>query len=153
MSQVIPALPATHEERLEYTQGLRVMVVDHLTLDDDGQRQVPKDKDERILLMSTLVDMDRTTLGAMKIKSDDAATKQNNMVAGALQRLSERMGSKDMFRVEREVGEVYEHEPPAIREDLLPEIDLVPGELGQGVENLTYKEFQKKIETEGAKPY
>lgn len=150
MSHVIPSLPSTHEERLEYTQGLRVMMVDHLTLDDDGQRLIPKDKDDRLLLMSTLVDMDRTTLGAMKIKSDDAATKQNNLVAGALQRLSEQIGSRDMLRVEP--GEVYDHQPPVVRDDLLPSFEPVPGELGQGIENLTYKEFQQKIENDQAKP-
>lgn len=144
---------ATNEDRLDSNQRLRHRMIDSLVDSasahpDNGGCPIPTSAEDRGLLMELLRDSDRTSLGAMKIKSDNAQSQRDAILAGALHQLSQKIG-RDVFRAGGD-GEVYDGEVvrPAIAgprhvepEGALPNIEPVPGEMGQGTETLTYSQM------------
>lgn len=132
-------LPQTSEERLEFSQSIRHQLAQELMKDG----KIPDSADDRELLLKTIEHMDRTTLGAMKIQTDDKRAARDQLVAAALVDLSQKIGSAKLFRKEG-----AEREPITIPADALPDVDLVEGELSTSQENLNYKEFEQRMRRE-----
>lgn len=128
-------LPESLEDRLEYTQSLRTEVVDALT-----SHGIPTDKDNVVLLLGTLKDMDAQTLGKMKQNNDDNAGAADRLVARAIAMMAQRQGSSSSMRVEAPVQRA------AIPLDSqLPDVEVVPGELDQGGHTITYNEMASRF--------
>lgn len=127
-------LPSSPEERLELTQRMRHKLVNALT--EDGRR-IPTDPDGAKLVLLALNDMDRTTLGAMKQKGEDSRSAADQLVAQALLTLGNRIGSNKVLREDAPVA----HRVPQVDDSLLPEIEVVPGEMDVGTQSITYQDL------------
>lgn len=127
------ALPTNQEERLELTQKMRLKLVNKLT--DDG-RELPKDPETAKLILTALNDMDRTTLGTMKQRSDDKAAAADQLVARALLELGNKIGSNKVLREEQPLPRVVR-----VDDSALPEISVVPGEMDVGVQSISYNDL------------
>lgn len=64
------------ESALDYTQGLRKRLVDEMT-----KESLPIDKDNRLLLLSSLNDIDKQVLMLKKIASDEKTADTDRKVA------------------------------------------------------------------------
>lgn len=135
---IVPDLPATHEERLEFTQGVRMQLT--AALMEGGQ--VPTDKEGATLLLSTLKDMDGATLGAMRQKTDNQAGARDQLVAQALIELSRQKGGRSDLRVEDPLIRAKTIRPSDAD---LPEIHTVDGETETGTSSITYGELAAKF--------
>lgn len=136
-------VPMTHEESLAFTQGLRKRLVHDLTA---GCTKIPTSPEEAKLMLETLNDMDRTTLGHMRQKSEDKTAARDQLLAEAMLQFARQAGSKSLFR-SNEVPDVVERVPrrPPIDDSLLPEIELLPGELDVGLHNISYNELSDRF--------
>ena len=139
------ALPTQLEERLEITQKMRMKMVNILT--EDGNR-IPTDADSAKLVLQALNDMDRTTLGTMKQKTDDNKAASDQILARALLKLGEHQGSRSLLRSDTPVAPRVER----VDDSLLPEISVVPGEMDVGTQNISYGELAGRFSRNAQQP-
>lgn len=132
-------LPSTNEDRLELTQNVRLQFVQLITA---GGTRIPTDQEQGKLLLTALNDMDKTTLGAMRQKSDDGKMAKDQLVAEALLALGQKMGNNSAFRVENPQPRSI---PLLIDESLLPEVVVVPGEIDTGVQSIAYTDLANRF--------
>jgi hypothetical protein len=141
VTPIVPeVLPASHEERLEMTQGVRIKMM--VALAPGGK--VPTDKDGVKMLLDTMKDFDSQELGIMRQKTDDNNAKKDQIVAQALLELANRSGSSSVMRVDG---------PPVQRAAIpldseLPDIEVVPGELETGSHTITYSDMAGRFSRE-----
>lgn len=131
-------IPATPEERLEFTQGVRFQLVDALI--DNGK--VPTDKDGVTLLLNTLKGIDDQTLGVMRQKTDNQAGARDQLVAQALIELARQKGGRSQLRVEDPLDRAKVIKPSDAD---LPEIHTVDGETETGTHAITYNDLAAKF--------
>lgn len=134
VTPIVPSvMPATHEERLELTQGVRLKMMDALA----PGGKVPVDKDGVKMLLDTMKDFDSQELGIMRQKTDDSMAAKDQLVAQALVEIARRQGGRSGLRVD---GPVVQR--TAIPSDSdLPDITTVPGEMDTGGHTISYNEL------------
>lgn len=115
-------------EELKYTKDIRGRIVN--TLIKDG---IPTDPKLLAPLLTTLSDMDRTTLTKMRIKTDNKLA-DNQMDTNAII-------TKLLTSVKVSALAVSGDSVRQISADL-PSIEIVPGEIDIGTINSTYEEFE-----------
>lgn len=128
-------LPEGNEGRLELSQQMRVKLLNSLT--QQGTR-IPTDGESAKLVLQVLNDMDKTTLGVMKQKSDDSAAQRDQIIAMAMMEMNKRLGGRSMLRVDDAATRARE---VAVDDALLPEVLPAPGEMDIGAHNITYREL------------
>lgn len=132
------ALPVTQEARLELTQGMRVKLLNALVKDGT----IPTDQDGAKLVLAVLDSMDKTTLGAMRQKTDDKSAQADQIVAQALLTLGQKIGTGSTLRITDPCARAkHVH----VDDSQLPDIDLVPGELDTGTHAISYNELAGKF--------
>ena len=118
---------------LEFTRSVRKRIVSTLT-----EKDIPKDPDELRLLLTTLTDLDRSSLGRMKIKSDDKNTSDSINAQAAIATLLMKVDPTRVASIGR-----TERSIPTLGNDVSPP-DLIDGETSIGTQTGTYEDFASK---------
>lgn len=134
------------EELLGYTQGIRRrMAAAIMGIEMQGDGKVPNDPDQQRILLTTLSDIDKTTLTVRKLESEvkqgDADRQAGIMIAKLMSRAN-LMGNVFEQKDFVEGSDVRVPEHPAI----LFEGDISPAELEQGMSSLNYAGFKAEYE-------
>jgi hypothetical protein len=114
---------------LEYTRGKRRQIIDKLT-----EKGVPESEETVSLLLTALNDMDRTSLGKKRIKVDSDMSANNKAAADLISSIFNMPDSKK-FGLSGGVGTI-----PTV-DGLLPQVELIEGEMRVGVSLLDYDTF------------
>lgn len=123
---------------LERTQALRLRLLDRLV----GDGEVPTDKDTVQLILQTAADADRAALGNKRIKTEDKNAEADRLASKVIATIYSRVGNTNPFEVP--VGDHVSTSAPAHPETLLDGVVPVPGELDQGISNMTFDTFGKE---------
>jgi hypothetical protein len=138
MTDVINERPFENDDETHnFTQGIRKKIV--LAMMPAGN--IPNDPDNIKLIAGLLTDIDRTTLGRAKIKSDEniANTQMlTEVVTATLLKVDPNKIFGEHTRVEREI--------PMISVDQIPDPILVEGELDEQSEPISYDAFMERFE-------
>lgn len=122
------------EDVIETTQNLRLALVQKMI--SEG---LPSDRREIRMLAEILRDTDTNALTAKKLNNEEKAINQASAVAKNIADIANSIGQgKNPFAAPGAVRDI-----PREASDLLPEIELVPGQTHQGVEKLNYDDFVK----------
>lgn len=123
------SISASDEESLVFTQSVRNRLIKEMT-----KEGIPKDKDDRYLLLAALDSMDGTTLKKAKIVSEDKKNKANSAIAQNIAQvlLQNRKARQQMPTLENP-------ELPKFIEDPV----LVPGETDVGIHDMDFKTFME----------
>lgn len=136
----------TAEEALAFTQNLRRRMAAHIMgIQMPGEGAVPNDPDQQRILLTTIADMDRTTLTARKIETEARQ--------GDADRAASMMIAKVMAHAHLK-GNIYE--APVNPDNTVvvlpehPEIlfdgDISAAELEHGMSSLSYRDFKQEFE-------
>lgn len=117
------------KQDLEYTKKLRIKIVEATMVNG----AVPADFKEKTILLQTLADMDRITLGKMRIKSDEKTAAQNENAAAIIATALTQVRPADFKTVST-------RSMPELSTDI-PVPVLIPGETDVGTKHLTYDDF------------
>lgn len=130
----------TDDDVLRYTQGTRKKLIDEIT-----NKGMPEGKDERIILLAALSDMDKVALGNKRIGAAEKLSESDKLVAKTIIEIGKKFGTVNPF--ENNEGDIlegiYERE---VDLDLLPPPNTVPGETDVGITDLKYDEFVDMME-------
>lgn len=118
----------SEEQELIQTQEVRKRIVTHLM--SDG---VPKDPESMNFLLKALSDSDKSSLGRMKVKSDE---KNAGIMAGGSAFIAEVLKATQVRNL---VGDAKDVAAPVLP-DTVPKPDLVPGETHIGTKVILSKE-------------
>ena len=136
------------DDILNFTQGIRKDFVDELV-----KPGLPSDKDDRGLLLELLKDMDRTSLGRMKMNVKERELDMAAQTQMALERITRQFGERSPFLAkdpsEKLDATVIEQAAPHLNNNELPELTLVEGETLVGVEEIRYDSFMAEAEQKG----
>lgn len=136
------------DQILNFTQGIRKDFVEEII-----RPGLPTDKDDRGLLLELLKDMDRTSLGRMKMNVKERELDMAAQTQLALERITKQFGERSPFLAkdtsETIEGEYVEVSAPIIPETELPTLELVEGETLVGVEEIRYDSFMAEAEEKG----
>ena len=119
---------------LEYTRSKRRQIIDKLT-----EKGVPESEETVSLLLTALNDMDRTSLGKKRIKVDSDMSANNKAAADLIANIFNMPDSKKLG-MGQGVGSI-----PSI-EGMLPQVELIEGEMRVGVSLLDYDTFMAEQE-------
>jgi hypothetical protein len=119
---------------LEYTRSKRRQIIDKLT-----EKGVPESEETVSLLLTALNDMDRTSLGKKRIKVDSDMSANNKAAADLIANIFNMPDSKKLG-MGQGVGSI-----PSV-EGLLPQVELIEGEMRVGVSLLDYDTFMAEQE-------
>lgn len=121
-------------EDLEYTRKIRKNVVTELT-----SKGIPVgDTDHLRILATILTDMDRASLGKMKIKSEDSNSKNNIDAQSAIATM---LAQVDPSRIK--LAGKSDRQTPVLGNDI-PSPIINPGETAIGTQSSSYDEFASK---------
>lgn len=137
VSPVEPIEPMSNEAVLQYTQQLRRRVADRLT-----QHGLPDDIKEAKLLLETLDGMDRASLAAMKIQSDEKIAGDSNITLKLIAEMENNLKGNP-FRLKS--GSVERPAPSIEEASGLPQLELVPGETDIGVFTEDINDFLNRV--------
>ncbi len=126
---------STELEDLEFTRSIRKRAVGMIV----GEKIPVTDSEQMKILTTLLTDLDRASIGRMKIKSDD---KGNNAVANSQALIAEFL-TKVVPQNIKHANSGLTRSAPTLGSDI-PDPLLVPGETAIGTTNSTYDEFSKK---------
>lgn len=112
------------QQRIEFTLKTRESIVRSLMTNN----QLPKDPNDRSVIMAALDGMDRTVLSKAKIKSDDNASKGQAEIAKTMAEMLLRVDSR------KSIARTVDVEATVV----LPDIELVEGETYIGVQPVKY---------------
>lgn len=115
------------QQRIEFTLKTRQDIVRSLM----PNGQLPKDPNDRSVILASLDGMDRTVLSKAKIKSDDNASKGQAETAKIMAEMLLRVDSRKPASRTVDVEDAV----------VLPEITLVEGETFIGVQPVKYNEI------------
>lgn len=137
------------DQVLNFTQGIRKEVV--MSLVSSG---VPQDNKDRSALLETLRDMDKTSLGVMKLNTKERELDIGARTQMALQRLTETLGVQNPMAVSQDTPiDGTATRVPQLSLDAVPQVELAEGETLVGIENIRYEEFMATAVEKGiAKP-
>lgn len=149
MSDDVSSLPAPVEgmgddDVLSFTQRHRKNLVDEIT-----REGLPKDKGDRIVLLTALGDMDRTALGNKKIGSKEKTSMADRMAALAIAKIAGQFGGQSPFEAQpgTAASVAPRRGPVTLKDDGLGELTLAPGETEVGVSDIGFDEFMSMMET------
>ena len=121
------------EAVIETTQRVRLGITKSILKDG-----IPTDRRDVRLLNEILRDMDTNALTAKKLDVEEKAVNEASVVAKNVTDILAAVGrGKNPFSAGATVREVPKEE------NILPQIDTVPGQMDQGVEKLEYSDFVK----------
>lgn len=136
----------TAEEALAFTQNLRRRMAAHIMgIQMPGEGALPNDPDQQRILLTTIADMDRTTLTARKIETEarqgDADRAASMMIAKVMAHahLKGNIYETDV-NVENAVVVLPKHP------EVLYEGEISPAELEHGLSSLSYRDFKQEFE-------
>lgn len=115
---------------LEFTRSKRKEIVTALT-----KKGIPEDPEQVRLLTGVLTDLDRASLGKMKIKSDDNNNSDNINAQGAIAAMLMKMDPSAIIargRTDRQI--------PTLP-NFVPKPDIIPGETLIGTQTGSYEGF------------
>src|SRR5574343_366643 len=137
----------TGAEQIKKNQRIRNLLVDKLTKDGSV---ITEDPDTVKLLLEVMKDSDRTTLSELKINTDDQNAQQDRLAAMTIAQVGRQMGAANPF--ERVVNPTDGDDSRSTANGaLLPEIELVPGNIDIGTSTETYDSFMAKMEPDGVR--
>ena len=120
------------EQRLEYTQAKRKMVIEDLM----KEGKAPQDKGEKMVLLTALSDMDKVSLTKLKIKADEKQADTTSQASAILSRFLTMVVPNKVRHFDPDI------KTPVLGEEI-PAIELVDGETAVGTQNVNYETFQK----------
>ena len=115
---------------LEFTRSKRKEIVGKLT-----SQGIPGDTDELRLLAGVLTDMDRASLGKMKIKSEDSNNSDNINAQAAIAAMLVKMDPAKIIQAGKS-----ERQIPTLPASV-PSPDIIPGETTVGTQSGSYEAF------------
>ena len=121
-------------EDLNYTRDVRKVIVSSMI----SGNEPPKDAREKAILLQALADMDRATLGKMRIKVDEGVGNAQAAVASFLSQLFVNPDLKKVGVDDSRSGSVPELDPA------IAPSKLVDGELDTSSKSESYDEFIKR---------
>ena len=121
---------------LEYVRRKRIQVIDKLT-----EKGVPEDNESVSLLLGALNDMDRTSIGKKRIKVEADSVAVNKQAAELIASIYSQPNSK---KIGFEDADFTEVKIPNV-DGLLPEVELLPGEMAVGAVQVDYDGFMKRL--------
>jgi len=131
---IIEAKVFSDEDLLKFTQGVRKRFIADITKDG-----FPNDPKEQRILLQSLSDMDKQSLGNKAIGASEKQSESDSLVARALSQLGSHFGTTNPF-------EGKGVEIPKLENGKLPDIDLAPGETTVGLANDNYNDFMKNYD-------
>lgn len=125
------------DQDLEYARSKRKQIINALT-----EKGIPKEESTISILLGALSDMDRVSLGRKKIKADSDVAANNKQAADLIASIFNMPNSKKIGNTEDDgtVGTI-----PKVA-DLLPKVDIIPGEMDVNPSQLDYESFMSKVE-------
>lgn len=117
-NEVIPVLP-DEDTILAQTHHVRTIIVNELM----PTGKLPADPDDRKLLLSTLKDMDSSSLGRKRIKVEEKANATQEQAAGVIAQLLQAAAGKRLSQADVPV----EREIPMLGNDI-PDPSMIDGE-------------------------
>lgn len=133
---IVPAF-RTEEERLDYTNNLRLRLV---AIQTENGKVLPSDKDSVLLINDLLNSVDKQSLSRMKMRIDTQESNEDRRVALMVAKLNAGVRG-DPYRVEQPI----EGHVPQIDEKLLEGIEVQEFAMEQGITTEQYVEFSKKF--------
>lgn len=100
---------------------------------------LPKDKGDRMVLLTALSDMDRAALTKLRIKSDDKKNEQNAQAASIIAKL---LTSVSPANIAQDIPDNAVARPPTY-EGSVEGSAFIDGQTAIGTHNTTYEEFVK----------
>ena len=130
-------LPQDLASRLQFTQSLRVQVMDGLTA---GGTKIPDDDDKLKMVLEVARNMDATTLGEMRMQVEAASVGNEMLVAAAIRQMS---GN----RIVNQTREMPSAPPRVIppSPELEFEVELVPDQTLIGQQSLNFDDFRERF--------
>lgn len=136
MSEIV--LKENEEDDLDFVRGIRKDLIKSIV-----KRGMPEDIKDRSILLTALADMDRTSLGKKKIKSDEGISNTQLMAAKIAADIFTNNDVK-MLMIPKVPGTVQ------VLDVDIPDASLVFGELGIGSAKLNYDEFLSAEQVTGS---
>ncbi len=133
------------ENEIAQNQEIRRRIINHLTTNSVGEFAVPEDKNERLFLAGILLDSDKAVLGYKRLKVADTLNRNNAKTVDLIGKILAQTKPQEM------IDNTGTNKAPDI--DFGPEkLELVEGELEQGVKSRTLDEFKRDTEHLQFKP-
>ena len=140
------------DEDIAFVRDVRKQLIREMTKDEDGKIQMPTETKDRMVLLTALNDMDRTSLSLKKIKSDEGIADMQAQAAATIAALYKDPNLKNIDVVDVVAVDITEEE----RVKRIPKFDttqvqveIMPGELDINPVNESFDEFmarQKKLQ-------
>lgn len=122
------------EQLLDYTQGKRKKLVEHLT----SGGKIPDDRGDKMVLLSALDGMDKVSLTKIRIKAEDKQSDTASQATNIVARLLTLM-----------VPKKAQHFDPDLKLPVLdvnvPDLNVIDGETALGTQNTNYETFSKQF--------
>lgn len=131
-------LPETDEEQLHQSQQIRQLAI--ATQTKNGA-VIPTDKDEREFLIKMLDGKDKVSIQRLRLKTDGDKNANDAALAQQFAALSQHLVGQ------KPTAPVPGAEIPQFRSDLLPDIEVVPGQMDVGSHNISFAEMEEKHST------
>lgn len=127
----------TEEERLDYTNNLRLRLI---AIQTGNGIELPSDKDSVQLINELLNSVDKQSLARMKMRIDTQESNEDRRVALMVAKLNAGVQG-DPFRVATPI----EGHAPQIDENLFQGVEVPAFAMEQGITTEQYVEFTKKF--------
>ena len=128
----------THDQLLEYTQGLRVKTLNQIVEGD----KVPTDPDSIMAITKMMDGIDRQVLTLKRLAADENNSAKDRDTAVMIANMSNKLarGGNPFFKPGERVLDSAGR---------LPEITVVEGQMDTGRVTETYSDFIERLEPEG----
>lgn len=130
--------PLGEDEVLDFTQRMRKGLVDDMT--GNGTRY-PSDPKDRTHFLMALDGLDRQALSKKKIASDEKVADADRLAASVINSVFAKFSKGDPFISQQPIEGEFTRVPPRPDLNLLPAIEIVPGETDIGTSELTFDSF------------
>lgn len=118
------------ESVMEYTQRIRQGVVEQFT-----KNGLPADMEEMSTLATYLNDMDKQEVAKQKIANDEKALESDKAATEIIAAMLGKLGNTNPYALPETTGNIIDHDV------VLPEVQLVPGELDHNQRTLNFESF------------
>lgn len=127
----------TEEERLDYTNNLRLRMV---ALQTENGTRLPTDKDSVLLVNDLLNSVDKQALARLKMRVDTQESNEDRRVALMVAKLNAGMVG-DPYRLQQPI----EGHRPVIEDAVFEALDVPEYAMEQGITSEQYVDFSKKF--------
>lgn len=126
------------DQVLEYTHGIRKQLVGDLTTDG-----MPKEREDREILLKTLDGMDRSALGNKRIKKDEKMANDDRKAQMLIGQMFKHFGNTNPFTNGGNVIDGVSRQIE-IPDTLYDDVELIDGETDIGVGSESFEEFSRR---------